>query len=72
MLIKAKRCDVNQVKNTTSNHQLIFQELFDVCETEVNLDNLFESEGILTDSLESKSIIENEIIHNSECTGFLI
>ena len=44
----------------------------DVCETEVNLDNLFKSEGLLTDSLQSKSILENEIIHNSECTGFLI
>ena len=44
----------------------------DVCETEVNLDNLFKSEGLLTDSLQSKSIRENEIIHNSECTGFLI
>ena len=44
----------------------------DICETEVNLDNLFKSEGLLTDSLQSKSILENEIIHNSECTGFLI
>ena len=45
----------------------------DVCETEVNLDNLFKSEGLLTDSLQSKSILENEIIHNySECTRFLI
>ena len=44
----------------------------DVCETEVNLDNLFESEGLLTDSLQSKSILENEIIHNSVCRGFLI
>ena len=44
----------------------------DVCETEVNLDNLFKSEGLLTDSLQSKSILENEIIYNSECTGFLI
>ena len=43
----------------------------DVCETEVNLDNLFESEGLLTDSVQCKSILENEIIHNSECTGFL-
>ena len=43
----------------------------DVCETEVNLDNLFESEGLLTDSLQYKSILENEI-HNSECTGFLL
>ena len=42
----------------------------DVCETEVNLDNLFESYGLFTDSLISKSIIENEIILNSECTGF--
>ena len=31
----------------------------DVCETEVNLDNLFKSEGLLTDSLQSKSILEN-------------
>ena len=44
----------------------------DVCGIEVNLDNLFESEGLLTDSLQSESILENEIIHNSECTGFLI
>ena len=44
----------------------------DVCETEVNLDNLFKSEGLLTDSLQSKSVLENEIIHNSECTGLLI
>ena len=44
----------------------------DVCETEVNLDNLFEREGLLTDSLPRKSILENEIIPNSECTGFLI
>ena len=44
----------------------------DVCETEVNFDNLFESEGLLTDSLQTKSILENEIIHNGECTGFLI
>ena len=41
-----------------------------VCGIEVNLDNLFESEGLLTDSLQSESILENEIIHNSECTGF--
>ena len=27
----------------------------EVCGTEVNLDNLFESEGLLTDSLQSKS-----------------
>ena len=44
----------------------------DVCETEVNLDNLFKGEGLLTDSLQSKSVLENEIIHNSECTGLLI
>ena len=44
----------------------------DVCETEVNLDNLFESEGLLTDSLQSKSMLENELILNSECTGFFI
>ena len=33
----------------------------DVCGTEVNLDHLFESEGILTDSPQSKSILENYI-----------
>ena len=45
----------------------------DVCETEGNLDNLSKSEELLTDSLQSKSILENEIIHNySECTRFLI
>ena len=44
----------------------------DVYETKVNWDNLFKSEGLLTDSLQSKSIRENEIIHNNECTKFLI
>ena len=44
----------------------------DVYETKVNWDNLFKSEGLLTDSLQSKSILENEIIHNVECTRFLI
>ena len=44
----------------------------DVCGTEVNLDNLFESEGLLTDSPQSKSILEDDILYNSECTGFLI
>ena len=44
----------------------------DVCETKVNLDNLFKSEGLLTDSLQSKSVLENEIIHNSVCKGFFI
>ena len=44
----------------------------DVCETEVNLDNLFKGEGLLTDSLQSKSVLENEIIHDSECAGLLI
>ena len=44
----------------------------DVCETEENLDNLFESEGLLADSLQSKSILGNEIIHINESTGFLI
>ena len=40
--------------------------------TEVNLENLFETEGALTDSFQSKLILENNIINNSECTGFLI
>ena len=40
--------------------------------TEVNLDNLFESEGPLTDSPYSESILENDMIYNSECIGFLI
>ena len=44
----------------------------DVCGTEVNLDNLFESEGLLTDSPQSESILENDIVYNSECTRFLI
>ena len=37
------------------------QQSPDVCETEVNVDNLFESEGLLTNSLQSKSILENKI-----------
>ena len=40
--------------------------------TEVNLDNLFESEGTLTDSPQSESILENDMIYNSECIGFSI
>ena len=45
----------------------------DVCGTEVSLDLKSDySEGILSDSVDSKSLLENLIRNNSECTGFLM
>ena len=45
----------------------------DVCGTEVSLDHKSDcSEGILSDSVDSKSFLENLVRNNSECTGFLI
>jgi hypothetical protein len=45
----------------------------DVCGAEVGLDLKSDSsEGVLSDSSESKSILQNVIKSNSECTGFLM
>ena len=45
----------------------------DVCGTEVSLDLKSDySEGILSDSVDSKSHLENLVRNNSECTGFLM
>ena len=45
----------------------------DVCGTEVSLDLKSDySEGILSDSVNSKSLLENLVRNNSECTGFLM
>ena len=45
----------------------------DVCGTEVSLDLKSDySEGILSDSVDSKSLLENLVRNNSECTGFLM
>ena len=43
----------------------------DVCRTEVSLDLKSDySEGILFDSVDSKSLLKNLVRNNSECTGF--
>ena len=45
----------------------------DVCGTEVSLDLKSDySEGILSDSVDSKSLLENLVRNNRECTGFLM
>ena len=66
-----KMCRKSSLEHSKQS-QANLPRTLDVCETEVNLDNLFESEGLLTDSLQSKSILVNEIIHNSACRGFFI
>ena len=45
----------------------------DICGAEVSFNVLSEHmEGPLFDSVQSKSILENAIINNDECTGFLM
>ena len=45
----------------------------DVCGTEVSLAHKSDCrEGILSDSVDSKSCLENLVRNNSECTGFLM
>ena len=48
-------------------------KIVDVCGAEVSF-NVFSDnkEGLLCDSLQSKSILENTVINNSKCTGFLM
>ena len=58
------------------NKYLLLDDLpktVDVCGTEVSLDLKSDySEGILSDSVDSKSLLENLVRNNSECTGFLM
>ena len=58
------------------NKYLLLDDLpktVDVCGIEVSLDLKSDySEGILSDSVDSKSLLENLIRNNSECTGFLM
>ena len=45
----------------------------DVCGAEVSFNVLSDNkEGLLCDSVQSKSILEDAIINNNECTGFLM
>ena len=48
-------------------------KIVDICGAEISF-NFFSDnkEGLLCDSLQSKSILENAVINNSECTGFLM
>ena len=53
-------------------HQLICQTV-DTFGAEVILEVLSDSsEGVLSDSLQSKLMLQNIIVNNSECTGFLM
>ena len=46
---------------------------FVVCGAEVSFNVLSDNkEGLLCDSVQSKSILENALINNDECTGFLM
>ena len=48
-------------------------KIIDVCGAEISF-NVFSDnkEGLVCDSLQSKSILENAVINNSECTGFFM
>ena len=63
-------------ENSSLNKYLPLDDLpktVDVCRTEVSLDLKSDcSEGILLDSVDSKSLLENLVRNNSECTGFLM
>ena len=63
-------------ENSSLNKYLPLDNLpktVDVCGTEVSLDLKSDhSEGILSDSVDSKSLLENLVRNNSECTGFLM
>lgn len=58
------------------NKYLLLDDLpktVDVCRTEVSLDLKSDySEGILCDSVDGKSLLENVVRNNSQCTGFLM
>ena len=63
-------------ENSSLNKYLPLDDLpktVDVCRTEVSLDLKSDySEGILSDSVDSKSLLKNLVRNNSECTGFLM
>ena len=63
-------------ENSSLNKYLPLDDLpktVDVCRTEVSLDLKSDySEGILFDSVDSKSLLKNLVRNNSECTGFLM
>ena len=65
-----KICDELHVANRSSPYDL--PKTMDVCGIEICINNEFEQEELLTDSPQSNSSIKNDIIGNSECTGFLI
>ena len=63
-------------ENSSLNKYLPLDDLpktVDICRTVVSLDLKSDySEGILSDSVDSKSLLENLVRNNSECTGFLM
>ena len=63
-------------ENSSLNKYLLLDDMpktVDVCGTEVSLDLKSDySEEILSDSVDSKSLLENLVRNNSECTGFLM
>ena len=63
-------------ENSSLNKYLPLDDLpktVDVSGTEVSLDLKSDySEGILSDSVDSKSLLKNLVRNNSECTGFLM
>ena len=68
----AKHCDNLCLNRCISSSDLPI--IVDVCGAEVSFNVLFcdNKEGLLCDSLQSKSILENAVINNSESTGFLV
>ena len=63
-------------ENSSLNKYLPLDDLpktVDVCRTEVSLDLKSDySDGILSDSVDSKSLLKNLVRNSSECTGFLM
>jgi hypothetical protein len=62
--------------NLSLNRYLTFPDLpkkFDICGAEVSLDLLSDSfEGMLSDSVQSKFILQDIILNNNKCTGFMM
>ena len=63
-----KICDELHVANQSSPYDL--RKTMDVCGIEICINNESEQEELLTNSPQSNSSIKNDIIGNSECTGF--
>ena len=53
-------------------HHLNLPKTVDICGAEVSVHVLSENKGLLCDSVQSKSILENAIINNDECTGLVM